>query len=163
MIWSRKLIDLGANIEELHNKLSRIEPEYILIIKELFKNFTIKEKFTYSFLDLNFVDQNKIREFEGQTYSGAYHIFTDTYITKVKDRDFGFVVLPDLASKDGSKYRCSFRSLSTGVDTTVFTRKFGGGGHKAVSGCTVEASSVSEALDKVFKVIDENYEEALKT
>ncbi len=48
----------------------------------------------------------------------------------------------------------SFRSVK-GVDTSLFSKELGGGGHKAASGFQLENMNLEQAKNRVFEVIDE--------
>lgn len=54
---------------------------------------------------------------------------------------------------DRSTYRVSMRS-STDFDVSYVCARFGGGGHKQASGCTVTASSIQEAEQKLLYEIE---------
>jgi phosphoesterase RecJ-like protein len=62
------------------------------------------------------------------------------------------VALAIRENADRKTYRVSMRS-STDFDVSYVCARFGGGGHKRASGCTVTASSIQEAEQKVIAEI----------
>ena len=62
------------------------------------------------------------------------------------------VALSIRENADRATYRVSMRSM-TDFDVSYVCARFGGGGHKRASGCTVTASSITEAEQKVISEI----------
>ncbi len=70
------------------------------------------------------------------------------YPRSIRTAQVAFVLRP---TEDGKRVRVSMRSKGT-VDVDQIARTFGGGGHMAASGCTVEGT-LSQARGKVVKVV----------
>ena len=62
------------------------------------------------------------------------------------------VALSIRENADRATYRVSMRSM-TDFDVSYVCARFGGGGHKRAAGCTVTASSITEAEQKVISEI----------
>ena len=69
-----------------------------------------------------------------------------TFLKDVKDIDIIFTL-----SELENEIKGSFRSR--GVDTTLFSKEFGGGGHKEASAFHLEKMPMEKAIEKVLSVI----------
>ncbi len=69
------------------------------------------------------------------------------FLKDVKDIDIIFTL-----SEFPEKIKGSFRSF--GIDTSVFSKEFGGGGHKKASAFYIEKMPIEKAKEKVFEVIE---------
>lgn len=156
------IIDVGVSIEVLSNSMDLLTPTHLRIMSELTGNFKQKDDYNFSFISDTFA-QELISEGVGEdVYSGAYHAFMHEYIRIIEPNKWGFVVVPDIGrstdflSTDAATvkiYKGSFRAVNDLLDTTVFTRELGGGGHKPASGCKFKAESCEMALKIVHDVI----------
>ena len=54
-------------------------------------------------------------------------------------------------------FRVSMRSMGN-VDVSQICAKFGGGGHKRASGCTIEASNIDEAENMILRAVREEWQ-----
>lgn len=149
-----ELIEAGAVIEELESKLSSIAPAQLKILAKLLENFSQTADYNYSWLNDDFVKNEVLGKISLEDYTAAYHIFLQNYLRNITPFSWGFIVIPDLNAFPG-KYKCSFRSISGVVDTTLFSKPLGGGGHYPASGCVIVASSAVEAVAIVQKKINE--------
>jgi nanoRNase/pAp phosphatase (c-di-AMP/oligoRNAs hydrolase) len=59
-------------------------------------------------------------------------------------------------SEDQGEYSVSFRAISGTKDVSELARRLDGGGHKAAAGGHIEAKDMSEAIEKVKRVIAES-------
>ena len=83
---------------------------------------------------------------------GAADEHLETVIDVARSLDGVEVALAIRENADKSSCRVSMRS-STEFDVSYVCARFGGGGHKRAAGCTVTASSVGEAEQKVLSEI----------
>ena len=149
------LVDEGISIESLWNRLSRYTKEQMGVISELINKTVVDAGYTYSYLDDNFCnlwlesgkDPSKLR--------GAVDWFKDNFLRSVGDNTWGFVVYKD-PSEDQGEYSVSFRAISGTKDVSELARRLDGGGHKAAAGGHIEAKDMSEAIEKVKRVIAES-------
>lgn len=154
-----EILDAGLSIEELQLKLNTLTPHHATIIAELLKNLTQKDDYNYSFLSDEFMANLQNSNVSSDVYNIAYHLFMDEYLRSISPNKWGFVLIQDTTFPAGV-YKGSFRAVNDLLDTTVFAKILGGGGHKPASGFKVKASTYEKALEMVHKVIAENKTEA---
>lgn len=155
-----KLIEAGANIENLHNRIDRYRPETLKIISELLRNTTVTEGFTYALIRDDFMKHEVIGKIAPDIFSEACHQFMHLFLKKTANNYWGFIIYKNHLESEQNKYRGSFRAQNGVIDTTVFSEAMNGGGHKGASVFNVEAPDVQQALNKVLGVIKEKLEEA---
>ena len=83
---------------------------------------------------------------------GARDEHLDTVIDVPRSLEGVEVSLSIRENADRASYRVSMRSV-TDFDVSYACARFGGGGHKSAAGCTVKASSIEEAEEKVISEI----------
>jgi len=150
-----KLIDQGADIETISHQVRKYSPSQLQITAWLIDNLVVAQGYNYSFLtdiQLSKIHQLNISQ---DDYSGAYHHFIDSYIRNIPPNLWGFVLVPDFTQK--GFYKGSIRAINGVVDTTIFSQKLNGGGHKQASGFRFEAKNYQSALKTVLKIIQAHY------
>jgi len=153
-----KLISLGVNIENLSNSINRISYFSTIIISELIKNIQVSDLYTYSFLSDEFCNSEAYQSIPSDDRKSSKNFFIDSYIRNIEKNMWGFIVYKDIDVDNN--YKGSFRSVRGVVDTTVFTTKLGGGGHKPASGFRFTSTGIDEAIRLIQQVITENLSEA---
>jgi phosphoesterase RecJ-like protein len=148
------LLDDGASIEKLENKLEHYTKGELEAISHLAANITSgQEGYTYSFVSDDFLAQWTENQKSDIDLKNAVDFFVGKFIRNFEGNQWGFVIYPDVASGKDC-WGVSFRSLSGIKDVSAVARKLGGGGHKPAAGAKVEASSVQDALAKVKNAIE---------
>lgn len=147
-----ELLDQGVTIEDLWNKIYVLQKNHAIVIAELLKNIQSQEDYNYSYISDDFVKNFSIKSEDWESFSDAFYIFIDQYIRYINGNTWGFAIIPDF-SNDQGEYRGAFRASSGTVDTSVFARELGGGGHKSASGFSVTAKNYKEALEKIKEII----------
>lgn len=151
-----ELIEAGANIEDLENRLSRYNKQQLAIVSELLKNAaTPEDGYSYSLIDDSFARKWQDEGKSIDDYKSGCEIFVNQYIRNLDKNLWGFVIYPDLVSGFGN-YTVSFRALHGSKDVSVLAQSMGGGGHKSAAAGKFQANSIEDALDKVIKAIGEN-------
>ncbi|MBN1374094.1 DHH family phosphoesterase [Candidatus Dojkabacteria bacterium] len=143
----------GILIEELSNKMVRYTRSQLLIIAELLKNTVVTSDYTYSFYSREFLN-NWFKETKGTKYEAgeANHSYVHTYLRAANGNKWGFTITPHTDNK--KTFRVSFRAdNAAGIDTSIFSKALGGGGHKPASGAEFEAKDIKEAIKKVKQII----------
>lgn len=143
-----KLIQDGADLEEISSNLTKISDEAVYVLKELLDNLTINDDHIWTFLS----DETAGSEAKLEPVRQALDIFRSQLLRYVEGRPWGFVVYKDVLAAD-STYSISFRAISDTEDVSELARRLGGGGHKPAAGAKLKASSVEEAVDKVKTAI----------
>lgn len=147
-----KLVDDGASIETLWNRLFRYTERQLEVISELFNNLVAGDGYTYSFLDDDFCIQWLESNKSAAKLKGAVDWFKDNFLRNIENNTWGFVVYRDTA-EEKKIYSVSFRAIDGTKDVAALARKLEGGGHKAAAGGHTEASNVDEAIEKVKQLI----------
>lgn len=145
------LLDDGASIEALENRLERYKPEQMLVFSNLAKNTTDSDKgYTYSFVDDGFSQKIK----DQTAFKSAYELFTSQFVRNVGGNQWGFLLYPEEFNGKPA-YSVSFRSANQVKDVAELAGKLGGGGHKRAAGAKgIQAADVQEAIKKVQAVIE---------
>lgn len=147
------LLDAGASIEKLENKIEQYNRNELEALAHLLGNITDSgEGYTYSFVTDDFLDGWQAGNKPNTDLKSAYDIFSNQFIRNYESNHWGFTVYPDVLSGPGH-YGVSFRSLSSIKDVADVARRLGGGGHKAAAGAKFNASSIEEAIKKVKSAI----------
>lgn len=149
-----ELLDSGASIEELENRIQRYNHQQMTVFANLAKNITDSGKgYTYTFIDDDFDLPGQTQEMKISSFKAACEIFTSQFLRNFENNNWGFVVYPDLMAGPGM-YAVSLRAVSGGKDVAAIARQLGGGGHKQAAGAkNIQADSVTEAIQKVKQVI----------
>ncbi len=153
-----KLISFGVSIDQLMSTLDRFSSSSTIIVSEMLRNIQITDEYTYSFLSDDFSSSAQYVNTPSDVRKSANNYFVDNFVRNMEDNMWGFTVYKDLRLP--GHYKGSFRSVRGVVDTTVFTTKLGGGGHKPASGFRFPAKNLDEAISIIKNVIEENVEEA---
>ncbi len=146
-----RLLDDGASIEALENRLERYTQAQMLVFSNLAKNVHVSDKgYTYSYIDDDFVQKVT----DQPAFKTACELFTSRFMRNIEANEWGFLVYPEPAN--GQKaYSVSFRSANKVRDVAELAGKLGGGGHKRAAGTKgIKAKTVEEAVKKVEAVIE---------
>ena len=145
-----ELLDEGASIERLENRLDRYTKDQMSVFASLANNIVDSGKgYTYSFIDKN--PDDKLAE--DQSYKMACELFTSQFIRNIGSNQWGFIVYPEIV-EGKTTFSVSFRSVSGLKDVAAIAGKLGGGGHKQVAGAKgIKAANVKEAVQKVQQAI----------
>jgi len=157
------IIDRGTDIEYVQLLSDYVTRDQLKVISHLIENYSYGEDYNYSFISEEFYRENVENQLTDDEYSSACHHFMDHFLRIVEPNKWGFILAPKLYPDGKIIYKGSFRTMSDIIDTTVFSKKLNGGGHKCASGFVVEASKLQVALEKVISVIEENRDIAYKT
>jgi bifunctional oligoribonuclease and PAP phosphatase NrnA len=135
------LIDHGADYMEIVKKIRLNIP---LVIKQyhsvMIRNLKRHNNYAYSTISLADIEAIGLNEAELRWGIAA--------IQDIEDFEFVFNLRE---AKD--KINGSFRSR-TNIDTSVFAKELGGGGHKAASAFSLEKMPLEQAVQKVIGAID---------
>jgi bifunctional oligoribonuclease and PAP phosphatase NrnA len=145
---------LGAKINEIESRLSKVELVNTKILSHLLQNLQTEHNYSFSFLSEECFVELKKQHISKDTYSVTRGNFNNIFLTKITGFDYGFMVSPDFDTLN--MYSVSFRGLEDSVDTTLFTSKLGGGGHKGASAARFEAKSLEDAIYKVKQAIQKS-------
>lgn len=147
-----ELLDAGASIEELENKLSRHTIDEMQVLSELAKNLTSEADYNYSFVSDGFTEKWIKNNLSNDNFKLGCETFVSGYIRNIGRNLWGFIVYPDLSAGSG-RYSVSFRAVADSKDVSRIAKALGGGGHKPAAGAKLEADSVERAINKIHKVI----------
>jgi bifunctional oligoribonuclease and PAP phosphatase NrnA len=152
----QKLVEVhDFQIDEISKRFTTQSKNDLIIIQEMLKNTSYSthrdgEKFMYSFLTKEFIEQNKLSIADVMSGKSSY---LSKFVRMVHNYEFGFILVPTK-----SHYGLSFRSSNNVVDVRKLALKFNGGGHTLAAGGQIEgdeAKNVHEALEIVLKVLNE--------
>jgi len=144
-----QLVEDGANIELISNKLNRVSQPALAILDNLLANTSEFKGATYSFVD------DQIQPDSKDVLREAVDLYKEAFLRNIGDRTWGFVVYPDVLATNHT-YSVSFRALADSMDVSKIAGELGGGGHKPAAGAKVEVNSVSEAVARVKAAIEKS-------
>jgi nanoRNase/pAp phosphatase (c-di-AMP/oligoRNAs hydrolase) len=157
--FTSELLKFGVSISKIEYNANRYKEEEFMILSELIENMVVGSEFTYSYISDEFfeayIKKNKV---PAHLVSHVFYNFLETYIERVEDNWWGFAIKPDWSEM--GFYKGSFRAYEGTVDTRVFAKALGGGGHKNSSAFRIEASSMIDVVEQVEDVIWKNLDEA---
>jgi nanoRNase/pAp phosphatase (c-di-AMP/oligoRNAs hydrolase) len=137
---AKKLIDISkVNITEFRQNFSTISKGEFDIVGEFIKNTNFVNvdgwpPFQYTYVSKEFLENGKYTKDEISTAGASYIV---SYLTSIKDYNWGFVLKP----KSGY-CSVSFRSLPRSVNVRDVSEKMGiGGGHDRAAGGLFKESS----------------------
>lgn len=110
--------------------------------KLIYSNFKLVPEYKYGYSTLTNEELTK----EGIDLNKVYSKSSDLIKTLI-GTNFVYVISED-ENKSGT-YNISFRSHLPNFDVSVFAEDYGGGGHKVAAGGTINASSMTDAEQKV--------------
>jgi phosphoesterase RecJ-like protein len=155
--FASEIFEDGANFEYIESKINKITMNHLNINAELARNVISNGEYTYSSISKEFVD--KLVNLNSADYKEGFHMFYDN-LKSIESAEWGFVLVPDKFNPKLNMWNGSFRSINGVIDTTVFSSKLNGGGHKAASGFAVESKTAEDAVKKVIEVIEKYKTEA---
>lgn len=136
-----KLVEDGAVVSEVAEKIKTYDESVLNALKVVINNLKFDEenKYAYSYITRDVYDLLEMNSFRMDVVK---NLLIDILLGR-EGYPWGFIVNPD---EDGRKCRISFRSRTTGVNVRKIAELFGGGGHDAASGATIETTDAYEAL-----------------
>lgn len=147
------LLDAGASIEKLENKLEKYNKNELDVLCHLVMNITDGGKgYTYSFIDDQFTKKWLATNKPYADLKKGCELFSNQFIRNFEGNGWGFIVYPDVISGPGY-YGVSFRSLSGVKDVSAIARQLGGGGHIPAAGARIEAKNLEAVVQKVQQAI----------
>jgi bifunctional oligoribonuclease and PAP phosphatase NrnA len=146
-------------IEKITFTFERYNLQTLEYMRELMANTVVRNNYTFSYYSDKTAQIAQENKELANSYADASVTYVNTFIRTVEENHWGFVISRML--EDENRYRVSFRSIAGTVDTSIFARKFpGGGGHMGASGCDFEADNVEDAIEIIENVIEKHLEEA---
>lgn len=144
-----KLIEDGANIEQVANDLSRLSEAGLEIFKRFINNLQLKDGYAYTYLEDELLskDTNNI-----EAIKQAADLIRGGFLRNVGSRQWGFTVYRDVLAPRKT-YSVSFRAISDAKDVSEIARKLGGGGHKPAAGAKIETETLENAIEAVLQAI----------
>lgn len=156
---AKELIVFDENmIEMITDKLSRYSFHTLKFLQELINNTVLRDGYNFSYLSDDTVEKVRKDPTLRHYYKNASEEYVNIYVRNIEDNLWGFSICP--VPEEPGKYKVSFRATAGTVDTSVFARKFGGGGHVGASGCEFEADSIDDAIQILEDTIAKHLEEA---
>lgn len=143
-----ELLKDGGNIDTVNLGLARLSLDQVKILQEMLNNIKTNGEYSYSYISSDFYKSNP--ELTDAQYSIVNKLFSVRYIKAIEDALWGFTLKPIFENT----FSLSFRSRMNFIDTTIFTTKFGGGGHKSSSGGIVKAETIEDAIQQVIDIIE---------
>lgn len=147
-----ELLEAGASIEKLENRLDRYSKEQLLVLGELAANLAVDKDYNYSYISDDFAKRWQKEHKSVNDYKAGAETFVNDFIRNTGENTWGFIIYPELIAGT-SHYAASFRALGGTVDVSAIARRLGGGGHKPAAGAKITAKSIKEALAKVEQAI----------
>jgi bifunctional oligoribonuclease and PAP phosphatase NrnA len=147
-----ELLDAGADIEVLDNRLEHYDINELKAFAELANNFAEGEGYNYTFVSDDFIDVWRSQK-NHDDFKSAVELFANQFLRSTGTNRWGFIVNQEI--EDGKQYHVSFRSLGDTRDVSQVASLLGGGGHKPAAGAKFKADSLDEALDKVKQAIQQ--------
>lgn len=149
-----ELLDAGASIEKLENRLDRFSEAELEVIANLAKNVVAEKGFSYSFIDDIFAARWKKQNRPQRDFKAGCEQFVNRFIRNIEQNIWGFVVYPEIALEKKS-YSASFRSEGGAKDVSVLAAKLGGGGHKEAAGAkNIQTDSIETAVEQITSLIN---------
>jgi len=146
-------------IEKITYTFGRNRIETLRYLQELITNTVIRDGYTFTFFTDETAEKTRKKPDLYIPYKNASEMYVNDYVRTIENNPWGFTITPNL-EEEGS-YKVSFRSINGTVDTSVFARKFpGGGGHKGASGCDFKAANLTKAIEIIEETITNNLDEA---
>lgn len=148
------LMDAGASIEKLENKMEYTNKNQLETIAELARNIINSGKgYSYSFISDEFLKNWQNNEKPVIDLKNAVEFFVNNFIRSFEDNSWGFVIYPDLIAGPNC-WGISLRSVSGVKDVSAIAVRLGGGGHVAAAGAKLTAAEVKEVISKVQQAIE---------
>lgn len=142
-----KLLEDGANLEVVVNRLNQISQPALRVLSELVANTANSGDCTYSFLSDEFIEQSAGNDWVEYIREGA-DLYRNVLLRNIEGRPWGFVVYRDLLA-DERLYSVSFRAISGTKNVQEIAVKLGGGGHTPAAGAKIQTNSVEQAIQAV--------------
>ncbi len=146
------LVDDGADIEKIANKLNQYTSDGMTVLVELLRNTGEFAGATCSFISDEFTSAWIKEKKPSEALKEGFDIFLHQFIRNIDDRHWGFALYQDLNAPVRT-YSVSFRSLNGSTDVEEIARSLGGGGHKPAAGAKLEVESMDIALETVKRAV----------
>ncbi len=147
------LLDAGADIEALENQLGVHTKQELMALAHLIHNMSSKGDYNYSFFSDDFISSSAEENVAMNDLKSASELFVDQFIRSTAPNKWGFVVGLDPLSGP-EIYSIGLRAQGGGRDVSLIAKALGGGGHKPAAGARFKASSLDDALARVFTAIE---------
>jgi bifunctional oligoribonuclease and PAP phosphatase NrnA len=144
------LLDAGADIEELDNRLEHYDKSQLKAFAELAKNFTEAAGYNYTFVSDDFIDSWRADN-SADDFKSAVELFANQFLRSTGANKWGFILNQEI--EDAGQYHVSLRSIGDARDVSLVAGVLGGGGHKPAAGAKFKAGNLDEALGKVKDAI----------
>lgn len=150
--FAKRLVDKGADVEVVKNRLENYTQDDLSVLEELMANINSKDDYSFSFLSDEFVngwlDKGRL---QAQLQRGT-NVFLNDYVRNIEKRPWGFIVYKNTLQGE-NYYSVSFRAQGGTRDVSAIASSLGGGGHKPAAGAKIQALSVQEAIEIVEQAI----------
>lgn len=145
----KDLVEKGLDVNYIYRQIfGTNSKKHVFFEKELLNHlefFDIENvKFSYSYIDEDFIERNKISS--ADIYGGS------DYLRNIEDVDISIFVKP----KSKNEYKFSMRSNGK-YKVSEISKLFDGGGHAFAAGFSIEAEDVFDAKGKFLKVLREKF------
>lgn len=152
-ITSEILDHSQLSIEEISNRLERLDSKTLRLIHSIIKNIKfLDETFAYTSISVEEIEQENL---EKTKLGDAALYVANSVISMVDTAMRGVVVYPHLLEEN--TYTARFRSCSPDFPVDIFAKKLlTGGGHPQAAAGRVKATSIEDAVEQVLKVVREN-------
>lgn len=149
---AERLVDDGASVELIKNRLGRFSQDNMEALKQLLSNIKNGGDYTYSYLDDKFMSDWLGRNLTYSSLQLSTGVFLDNFIRNIDGRQWGFIVYANKMQGEGV-YSVSLRAVNGVKDVSLIAASLNGGGHKGAAGAKIEAATVTEAINKVNAAI----------
>lgn len=137
---------LETNLQQIDLYMGRLSKNELVLISKIIENTKYGSNYSYSFLDLNYLDSYKSEEI-----SMANHKYMASFLSRIENYSWGFVVTP----KSEKIISVSFRSTPSFPNVRLIAEHFKGGGHDLASGAEFEVSGeIKDSKDVCKKIIE---------
>jgi phosphoesterase RecJ-like protein len=145
------LLDAGADIQRLQDKIDRYTDDQMAIMTQLAVNMKAEGDHTYSYIEDDFFKQYMAAGKSYADFKAIIGMYNDEFIRKVADRRWGYIVYQDPSLPN--TYKVSFRAITGAKDVRAIALILKGGGHVPAAAATLKATNISAALAQVRDAI----------
>lgn len=156
------LLDQDKNLGSIKNLVIHYTPGMVSLISEFLKNMRYENGYNYSFLSVEYFEQNVSEKLTEEEYKLGTRYFADDYLYSVGKNKFGFLIAPSYYFKTKKTFKGSLRCLTGTFDCRIFAYKMNGGGYKDGGGFEIFQDNLDSALKDTVKIIEQNFNSAIK-